>query len=404
MKKKIIWLLNVLFILLNAAHAQLNSHLADTTKQLDLIDIGQHIIKKHPAPRQDSSLNPKGKIHIGAFPAAGYTLQTGFAGVVSANAAFFTTAHNHDSENISTVLTSIAYTANSQIIFPIQTFIWGKDNNILFISDWRFLKYPSTTYGLGGHTHISDGYDLDYSYIKLHQAILWRVYKKIYAGVGYDYDHFWNIREILLPGRSKTDFENYGFSPKETASGISLNFVYDTRRNPINPLNGMYANIIFRPKFEFLGSTNNWQSLLIEWRGYKQVPANSNNVFALWSYNWFTVSGKPPYLLLPSTGWDMYSNTGRGYIQGRFRGKNMLDEEAEYRFQITRNGLLGAVLFANAQSFSDIGTGRYETIAPGAGIGIRVKLNKFSRTNLALDYGWGNEGSKGFFVNLGEVF
>ena len=82
----------------------------------------------------------------------------------------------------------------------------------------------------------------------------------------------------------------------------------------------------------------------------------------------------------------------------------MLAQEAEYRFVITPNGLFGGVVFVNTQSFTDIGSNRFEVISPGVGLGIRVKLNKFSRTNLALDYGWGTQGSQGFFVNLGEVF
>ena len=36
--------------------------------------------------------------------------------------------------------------------------------------------------------------------------------------------------------------------------------------------------------------------------------------------------------------------------------------------------------------------------------GIRIKLNKYSRTNIAIDYGFGLGGSQGLFVNLGEVF
>ena len=43
-------------------------------------------------------------------------------------------------------------------------------------------------------------------------------------------------------------------------------------------------------------------------------------------------------------------------------------------------------------------------IAPAGGLGLRVKLNKYSRTNIAIDYGWGRQGSHGFFVNLGEAF
>ena len=217
------------------------------------------------------------------------------------------------------------------------------------------------------------------------------------------FDYFTNIMEVNPPGH-ETDFEKYGFKKTEQASGPSFNVLYDSRRNPINPQKGVLINIIYRTKFTFLGSDNNWQSLLAEIRVYHKFPSQSGNILAFWSYNWFTTGGMPPYLLLPSTAWDEFSNTGRGYIQGRFRGKNMLDQEAEYRFIISANGLFGGVIFTNVQSFSDFVTGRFNTISPGGGIGIRVKLNKFSRTNLALDYALGTQGSKGFFVNLGEVF
>ena len=63
--------------------------------------------------------------------------------------------------------------------------------------------------------------------------------------------------------------------------------------------------------------------------------------------------GNPPYLDLPSTGWDSYNNTGRGYVQGRYRGKDLMYLESEYRFGITRNGLFGGVVFANAETVSN---------------------------------------------------
>jgi len=372
-------------------------------KQVDLIDIAQKIFYKNSADREDVVVNKKGRVHFSAFPAVGYTLQTGFAGVISANAAFFTSAHNHETENISTVVTSIAYTSKSQIIFPIASDIWTKNNEYNILTDWRYLKYPSPTFGLGGHTQQDSSYNVDYSYIKLHQAILKKISTDLYAGLGYDFDYFWNISEVNPPDH-ETDFQQYGLTNTEKASGLSFILKYDSRRNPINPQKGIYANILFQPKFTFMGSDANWQSLLLEFRSYIKFPDNSRNILAFWSYNWFTLGGKPPYLLLPSTGWDEFSNTGRGYIQGRFRSPNMIDQEAEYRFTISRNGLFGGVVFADAESFSDVTTGKYEVISPGAGFGIRIMLNKFSRTNIALDYAWGTQGSSGFFVNLGEVF
>jgi hypothetical protein len=144
--------------------------------------------------------------------------------------------------------------------------------------------------------------------------------------------------------------------------------------------------------------------MMLEYRTYIRFPRSSSNILAIWSYNWLTLGGVPPYLMLPSTGWDKTFNTGRGYIQGRFRSNNMLDAEAEYRIQLTRNGLFGMVVFTNFESFSNINTWQFGIPAPAGGLGLRIKLNKYSRTNIAIDYGWGREGSRGFFVNLGEAF
>jgi outer membrane protein assembly factor BamA len=367
------------------------------------VDLGRSFLKGAKTNRKDSTLQKTGKLHISALPVVGYTLQTGFAGVLSSNFAFYTSEHSQ--ANISSILTSITYSQYHQIIFPIQADIWTKGNQYNIVTDWRYLKYPSLTYGLGGNTSPDSGYNIDYTYLRLHQAIMKKVTSDTYLGLGYDLDYLWNIQELDPPTGEHTDFQRYGLHKTELASGISLHFLYDSRRNQLNPDNGSYASISYRPNFTFLGSDANWQSLILDLREYIPLPGGTHNVLALWSYNWFTTGGgDPPYLLLPSSGWDAYSNTARGYIQGRFRSRNMLYLESEYRFQILNNGLLGGVVFGNAQSFSEQGSGRFEYVAPGFGGGIRISLNKFSRTNLCIDYGWGTHGSGGFFVNLGEVF
>ncbi|HVW62754.1 MAG TPA: hypothetical protein VHC48_22035 [Puia sp.] len=372
-------------------------------QQVDLVDIGRSLLKGTRTLRQDTVRQKTGKLHISALPVVGYTLQTGFAGVISSNFAFYTSeAHQ---ANISSILTSITYSQYRQIIFPLQADIWTKDNKYNIVTDWRYLKYPSLTYGLGGNTSPDSGYNIDYAYLRLHQAILRKVTSDLYLGLGYDLDYLWDIREVDPPTGKETDFQRYGFHKTELASGISLHFLYDSRRNQINPDGGGYAGISYRPNFTFLGSDADWQSLILDLRKYIRLPGSTHNVLAIWSYSWFTTGGgDPPYLLLPSTGWDAYSNTGRGYIQGRFRSKNMLYLETEYRFRILSNGLLGGVIFGNAASFSEQVSGRYEYVMPGYGAGLRISLNKFSRTNLCIDYGWGAHGSGGFFVNLGEVF
>ena len=58
--------------------------------------------------------------------------------------------------------------------------------------------------------------------------------------------------------------------------------------------------------------------------------------------------------------------------------------EIEYRGTVTRNGLLGVVAFLNTTSVDneDAGKKLFADFAPAAGFGLRVLLNKHSRTNL----------------------
>ena len=174
--------------------------------------------------------------------------------------------------------------------------------------------------------------------------------------------------------------------------------------NQINPQQGVYYSITYRANLKALGSDSNSNGLQIDARTYLNFPAKSKNVLAFWMFDWMVTGGTPPYLLLPSTGWDDFYNTGRGYIQGRFRGRKMLYFESEYRFGISQNGLLGGVAFVNLQSFSSDLSAQYSNLFPGYGVGLRIKLNKFTGTNLCVDYGFGQKGSRGLFVNLAEVF
>ena len=116
---------------------------------------------------------------------------------------------------------------------------------------------------------------------------------------------------------------------------------YDGRQNPLYPPKGYYASVVYRDNSTVLGSDRNWQSMILDLRSYYKLSADSKNVLAFWSYDWFILRGTPPYLDLPSSSWDEYANQGRGYIQSRFRGKGLISLESEYRFGITHNGLFG---------------------------------------------------------------
>jgi hypothetical protein len=88
--------------------------------------------------------------------------------VFSCNFAFYTSEQGQ--ANLSNVLTSFAYSQYKQIIFPVQANLWTKGNKYNIQTDWRYMKYPSITYGLGGNTDADSGYNIDYGYIRYKTA------------------------------------------------------------------------------------------------------------------------------------------------------------------------------------------------------------------------------------------
>lgn len=97
-------------------------------------------------------------------------------------------------------------------------------------------------------------------------------------------------------------------------------------------LPGTYTNIVYRINPTFLGSDNYWNSLYVDVRKYIPLnPANKNqqNTLAFWSYFWTVLGGNPPYLDLPSIGWDPYNRSGEGFDQNRYRGKSLFYFESE---------------------------------------------------------------------------
>jgi hypothetical protein len=366
----------------------------------DCIDLYYRILKKKNS-RDSLDKIPK-RFRNSFVPGAGYTLQTKFAVVLAMNTAFYT--ERYKGENLSVINSMIAYSQNKQLIIPVQSNIWLKKNKYNLLGDWRYYKYPQLTYGLGSGSSLNNPDLLDYSYLEIHQVILRAIFPDFFIGAGYMLDYHWNIIETPPNASVSTDYQRYGSSTKTMSSGADLNFLFDNRRNPINPNKGSYCNISYRYNPKWLGSNNDWSSAIIDARKFFNLREKGHHVLAFWSYTWLILSGKAPYLDLPSTAWDTYSNIGRGYIQSRFRGNGLLYLESEYRFNILKSGFLGGVVFLNAQCVQDWPKNTYTKLFPGYGIGVRLKLNKHSNTNVALDYGWGTGSSNGFFVNVGEVF
>jgi hypothetical protein len=376
--------------------------LPDKNTQLDIADCFRYITKKTTFSKRDSvktkSLGPFYTPIL--YP--GYALVTGYLVGFANNISFYT--HHEPDAKISSILIDDIYTQYKQYINIVRSNIWLNHEKFNLLGDWRYYKFPTNTFGIGSSTTLADKDPVDFSYLRINEIVMRNIVKSFSAGIGYSLDYHWDITESKTSPNLITDLDKYGLINKSTSSGITFNFQYDNRLNSNNTSNGTYANLQIRDNIKALGSNTNWQSATLDFRHYIRASKKSGNVLALWSYDCFTFFGQPPYFDLPSTGWDTYNNTAREYVEGRFRGKDLLYAEAEYRFRVTKNGLFGGVIFSNASSITELSSNRFEKVNYGTGLGLRVKMNKKSNSNLCIDYGVGTGNAKGFSFNINEVF
>lgn len=379
-----------------------NNTVKDTSRQTDLIDIAKNLFKITPQKAREEK---EKKIYFSVLPMPGSVPGGSGRALITS-----TTAATYLGPRITTNLSSATFTPywnfKGRFGVPLRTSIWLKDNTWTIQGDTRFLVYPQYTWGLGSSRSYGQETLIDYKYIRFYQSALKQIKPYLFAGAGYNLDYHINIKG----DNPVTDLQQYtgysnGLSGNSISSGVSLNLLYDTRNNSINPLPGSYANVVYRLNPAFFGSDNNWQSLYVDVRKY--IPLNpgrpnQQNTIAFWSYFWTVFKNDAPYLSLPSIGWDPYNRSGRGIDQNRYRGKSMLYLESEYRRDITQNGLLGFVVFANINTVSGSGS-MFTSWHPAAGTGLRIKFNKGSNTNIGIDYGF-SKGYSAILLNLGEAF
>lgn len=126
----------------------------------------------------------------------------------------------------------------------------------------------------------------------------------------------------------------------------------------------------------------------IDGRKYFKLSKKRHRVLVLWGLYWTVTDGKALYLDLPSSGWDFYGHTDRGLRCNRFRSTGILYAEAEYRTDISSNGLWGAVFFANVTSPAVMNTQQYTYYYGAVGTGLRLKFDKRTANNLLLNVGF----------------
>jgi hypothetical protein len=372
---------------------------------------------RHGAPSDDDQEQPSAAVEsrkpfFVVAPSIGSKPSTGVNGGVAGNIAFVD--GDPRTTHISSMSGGVKVSQLGQTLSGLKLAMFTPDDHWFIQGDNRLSWTSQNTYGLGGNTANAAAENLKYDQLRVYETAYHAVAPGLFVGAGININRHTNIG----PGSgdpSTFDEDAYvaysqahGFNiDHQTSSGTSISLLFDTRDNAINARRGLFANVTYRTFFSgFLGGDSTWQEASVDVRTYRALTADGRHELAFWFLGDFVTGGTPPYLDLPATAGDAYGRSARGYGEGRYRGNQLMYGEVEYRQTLTRNGLLGFVTFLNTTTIdSDAPADHlFDTLAPGAGLGLRFLLNKKSRTNLCVDYGWGKDGSRGLYLAIQEAF
>lgn len=354
------------------------------------------------------------------LPTIGYQPANGFTGGFISQYSF----REKEEDRVSLISGGASYSTKKQILTYAKNNMYLKEDTFFLSGDLRYYVFSQSNFGLGSNiVPYGDAFDtfnyeaieepMKYNYFKFHQTANYKILPNIYAGVGVHVDSYDQIEDEFLNVEANKLTEHYKYSQEYgyndehyTVAGGSLNLIYDGRDNLINTNSGIFVNVSYRFNPEINSSQQQSTTVTLDSRYFVPLSKqNKQHVLGFWLYGQFLTSGNLPYLNLPAIGWDQNSRTGKGYIQGLFRGANLVFLETEYRFPIFKNQLISGTVFANATSASDVAgnLNLFHTIQPAVGVGLRVLLDKNTLTNFVMNFGLGRK-SNTFYFNDGEGF
>ncbi len=335
------------------------------------------------------------KTSIKGYPYAYYTPETALAIGVGGIATFYTSR-----ELVlrpSKVVLSGYYSTRKQYKITLSPQLYLLKNKFFLSANMNFGDFVDKFWGIGNNSPEIETEDYDSRawgiLLNFQFPPLLSSMPQNKSGIIYDYYNY-TVRDprnnpfLQLPGVLGV---RGGIS-----SGLGLTMVWDSRNQIFYPTTGVYYQLkaIFYTR-EFGGSFD-FNHYEVDLRHYWGL--GGAKVLALQFFTDFA-AGHPPFYELPMLGG---SKIMRGYYQGRYRDRNYLAAQLEYRTHLWRR--LGAVFFA---ALGDVSPRlRYFQIGHvkvSGGVGLRFLFNREETVNIRMDLGFGR-GTKGVYFGMEEAF
>ena len=253
-----------------------------------------------------------------------------------------------------------------------------------------FYSFPCKFWGMGFDMGDNDDNKSDMKRWQVHMkgSFLWNLGSNLFLGPSLAYDYIIGKdmeRPELLAGMDRHT-DNYG---------VGFTFMLDNRDNLTFPHRGYFVNLTQMVRPRFLGNDYAFSTTELQMNAYQQPwrgAVLAEDIRSTFNF------GNPSWGMMAQLGG---SSAMRGYYEGRYRDKHMIEVTVELRQHVWKRNSITAWLGAGTV-FPKFSQMRSRHILPNFGLGYRWEFKK--NVNVRLDYGFGKSGQRGFLFNINEAF
>ena len=333
-----------------------------------------------------------------AYPTLAFAPETSWE--IGASALYVYFAKRDTTNRLSEINAFSFFTLENQYGFWFDHAMYSDKNRWFFLGRVRIQSFPIFYHGIGADTPIESIAKIETNQIQVKERILRKLKNNIYLGLEFDYQRL-SGTNFVLEDPENSNFElPLGHNGSDNI-GLGLGLIHDSRHNVLNVRKGLFSELAFLHYNPLWGSTYEFTSILSDTRVYK--PVGKNNVLAIQLLGQFNF-GDIPFNQLALMGGESIM---RGYYYGRYRDRNQLAAQVEYRFlpiPFKFTNRLGFAVFAGAGSvFNQVDNLNISNFVASGGVGLRFlifpKKDIWTRIDFAV-----TEESTGFYFFIGESF
>ena len=230
--------------------------------------------------------------------------------------------------------------------------------------NFYFYSFPSLFWGIGYNNAVNNANKSKYSRFQAQVKVdfLFKLIKNLYVGplASFDYIHGKDFKKPEL-------LENMAKTTRNISAGMAL--IYDSRDFLTNAYRGYYLKLEQRFSPSFMGNRYAFSTTDLRTSYYHKIWKGG---ILAGEFHTLINTGNPPWGLMALLG---SSYAMRGYYEGRYRDKDLIEIQLELRQHIwKRNGIV--VWIGAGNIFNSFKSFHFNQTLPNYGFGYRWEFKK----------------------------